>query len=89
MFLSGKPQSIIDDVGESQYRAHFGYLAGPRSWMQPVPGVPWAADNDAFSTWNRDKFVAMLRGISKYPDCLFVVSPDVWPDARATIKRFI
>jgi hypothetical protein len=51
-------------------------------------GIPWAADNGAYSDFNPAAFRRMLRRIAGQPGCLFVACPDVVADARATLARF-
>lgn len=51
-------------------------------------GFPWAADNDAFGTFDEPAFVRMLDAIAGIPGCLFVAAPDVVADADATLERF-
>lgn len=51
-------------------------------------GLPWAADNGAFSGFDAQRFRRFLGRITLQPRCLFVVCPDVVADARATLARF-
>jgi hypothetical protein len=53
-----------------------------------MDGWPWAADNDAFSKWDEDKYVAMLDRIAGRKGCLFVTAPDVVGDATKTMVKF-
>lgn len=53
-----------------------------------ITSWPWAADNDAFSDWNEQRFLRMLDRITGRPGCLFVSAPDVVGDAQATLERF-
>ncbi len=51
----------------------------------------WAADNDAFTNWNQEKFWAMLNKIANVSDLsrfLWVACPDVVGDAQSTINRW-
>jgi len=48
-------------------------------------GLPWAADNAAFSGFDPAKFTRLLNRIAGEPRCLFAVCPDVVADARATL----
>lgn len=32
-----------------------GRLVSPRGWKNPVPGVPWIVDNDAYHAWRNGK----------------------------------
>lgn len=70
-------------------RPQLGVLSSPRRWYSDVDGWPWAADNDAFSKWDADRYRAMLvglRGLSSRP--LFVTAPDVVGDSAETLRRF-
>jgi hypothetical protein len=51
-------------------------------------GMPWAADNGAFSGFNPDRFKLFLSSIADRPRCLFVVCPDVVGDAQKTLEMF-
>lgn len=51
-------------------------------------GLPWAADNGAFSGFAPERFRAFLRKIAGRPGCLFLAVPDVVGRARATLSRF-
>ena len=51
-------------------------------------GLPWAADNAAFSGFNEDRFRRMLDRIEGRAGCLFVAAPDVVADAKATLVLF-
>lgn len=51
-------------------------------------GVPWAADNGAFSGFCPAKFRQFVARIKGYPRCEFLVCPDVVGNARATIDLF-
>lgn len=48
-------------------------------------GLPWALDNGAFSGFDPEKFTRKLEQCVGVPGLLFVVSPDVVADARATL----
>jgi hypothetical protein len=70
----------------------FGRLLSPRQYARAADtadaGIPWAADNDAYSRWDEDAFRRMCRAIGWLPGCLFVTAPDVVGDWRATLARF-
>jgi hypothetical protein len=63
-------------------------LSSPRRFYLDVEGWKWAADNDAFSAWNADRYRRMLDGIWGTPGCLFVTAPDIVGDARRTLESF-
>ncbi len=51
-------------------------------------GLPWAADNAAFTGFEPARFRRFLRRVALAPGCLFLTVPDVVGDARATLARF-
>lgn len=51
-------------------------------------GLPWAADNSAFSGFDEGRFARMLDRIAGVPGCLWVAAPDVVEDAGATLRLF-
>lgn len=57
----------------------------PRARDTAEAGIPWAADNGAFSGFDEDAFVRMLDAIEGLDGCRFVTSPDVVGDARSTV----
>ncbi len=71
----------------------FGHLKTPRNGncVEAIvrSGHLWAADNDAFSAWDQERFWKMLRAISLADRSrfLWVVCPDVVADAQATVNR--
>lgn len=69
-----------------------GRLVSPRHYgrVEDSAGVfKWAADNDAYSAWDRDRYVKMLERIEGVPGCLFVTAPDVVGDAWMTRRLFL
>ena len=74
------------------YEPGLGRLVGPRSRadanLTAAAGIPWAADNDAFSDWSEPRFVAMLAALAGTPGCLFVTAPDIVGDHAATLERY-
>ena len=77
--------SALDRFGRSPY---LGRLVAPRDRTTPRPGERWAGDNDAFLAWDEARFLAMLDRLANIPGCLFIATPDVIGDARATLDRF-
>lgn len=71
---------------------HLGVLltptAGNRVEFALDLGLPWAADNAAFSGFNEPKFLGMLDRIAGKPGCLWVAAPDVVGQATATLDQF-
>lgn len=66
----------------------WGYMLGPKAGVRLslVEGVPWAADNGAFSgAWDPGRWATWLAAMVPARDrCLFAVVPDVVGDAAAT-----
>lgn len=79
------------DMGRYRH-AHLGRLVQPRHYSSirqtAAGGIPWAADNDAFNTFDAPAFVRMLDRLEGLPGCLFVAAPDVVGDATATAALF-
>jgi hypothetical protein len=67
----------------------FGFIGTPAQWNRRPQGVPWCADNGAFSNrWDEGKWWAYLVRHAKDADtCLFATAPDVVGDAKATLER--
>lgn len=69
---------------------YLGRLLTPRHYnaaQETVDaGIPWAADCDGFGGIDEDRFAAMLDAIAGVPGALFVVVPDVFADADATLE---
>lgn len=62
--------------------------AGNRVDVALELGIPWAADNSAFSGFDEAKFLRMLDRIAGKPGCLWVAAPDVVADADATLHLY-
>lgn len=67
---------------------NLGVLSSPRRVYLDVQGWPWAADNDAYSSWDDGRYISMLEAISDLSGCIFITAPDVVGDAAATTERF-
>lgn len=71
---------------------NLGRLAVPKDHARmaetAAAGIPWAADNAAFSDFDAEAFLAMLDHLNGVPGGLFVVAPDVVGDAAATLEMF-
>jgi hypothetical protein len=73
------------------WRPHLGRLITPRHYppleQTALAGIPWAADNDALTGFDENRYLAMLETVATgdpgrtqpLPGCLFVTVPD---DAR-------
>lgn len=71
-------------------RPNLGVLSSPRRVYMNVGGWRWAADNDAYSDWDAERYARMLdtiRGIPVPP--LWVTAPDVVGDWEQTYDRFV
>lgn len=51
-------------------------------------GLPWAADNSAYSCWDEGRFVRMLDRLAGHAGCMWVAVPDVVANAAATLDLF-
>lgn len=85
LYLSGgTPPNLRPRVAELGW----GYMLGPKAGVRLslVEGVPWAADNGAFSgVWDPAGWASWLAAMVPARDrCLFAVVPDVLGDAHAT-----
>ncbi len=85
LLVTKSPMQARRDSGD---HPNVGLLMTPRNVQNPQ-GLPWAADNDAFGTFDPVAYVTMLGKIAKHDGCLFVTAPDVVADARATLTRFM
>lgn len=86
LLVSGSTRSVAKQAKTSDGR--LGHLLTPNNGnsMQSIlkTGLPWAADNAAFSNFDSDKYMRMLNKIKGQPGCLWVVAPDVVANARET-----
>jgi hypothetical protein len=90
------PTLILVHTAHPQALSHagpgFGRLLSPRQDSRAAAtaaaGIPWAADNDAFSRWDAGRFTAMLGRITGLAGCRFVAAPDVVADAPRTAQLF-
>lgn len=75
-----------------RYGQYLGCLLTPDSGNSVTSiqktGLPWAADNAAYSGLNEKKFRRMLRKIKAKSGCMFLSVPDVVGDAKATLEMF-
>lgn len=88
MLVSGATRTVERYKGN----AFLGRLVTPanRNSVEALvrSGLPWAADNAAFSGFDEPRYLRMLDRIECRPGCLFVTAPDVVGDARATMRLF-
>lgn len=85
ILVHSAPTSLLRDHGR---HPNLGVLSSPRRVYPDVGGWEWAADNDAYLAWDKDRFLRMLDTIAPMSGCRFVTAPDVVGDAAATIARF-
>lgn len=69
-----------------EYPDHLGRLIVTGN--APRGALPWGVDNSAFSSFDCPAFLRLLGRCAGKTGLLWVVAPDVWPDARATLARF-
>jgi transposase-like protein len=71
---------------------HLGILvvpgAGNSISRTVATGLPWAADNAAFSGFDAGLFCTLLGRIAGRPGCVFVACSDKVGDAKATLQLF-
>jgi hypothetical protein len=77
---------------------NFGHLISPRSGNSIratcKSGKPWAADNDAFGGWTREKELSFSKMLGRIcldgnkSTCKFIACPDVVGDSKTTLERF-
>lgn len=91
MLVSGGTRTV-ERYAATRYRGRLGVLltpaAGNSADFALRLGLPWAADNAAFSGFDEAAFVRLLDRINGKPGCLWVACPDVVCDARATLDLF-
>lgn len=73
---------------DSQY---YGWLMQPRAYyrnkLAPDSRIRWAMDNDAYNSFDTERFIAALSFMAQYRDrCLFVVCPDVVGNHGETLE---
>ncbi len=88
LFISGATATIRRHLD----RERLGLLLVPDAGNSPqvaLPlGLPWAADNAAFSGFRPKAFCGLLARISGHRDCRFVACPDVVGNAVETLRLF-
>jgi hypothetical protein len=88
LFISGATATIRRHLD----RDRLGLLLVPDAGNSPQValslGLPWAADNAAFSGFRPNAFCGLLARISGHPDCRFVACPDVVGNAGETLRLF-
>lgn len=85
--------SVVKVLRKHGWHPFMGTLVTPAQIgsREAVTHSWWAADNGAFVGFNEDKWRRMLRRIEGWPNCLFVVAPDVvgnWVETLSEFKRW-
>lgn len=88
LLVSGATKTVARLAGDPHLGVLLTPTAGNRVDFALDQGLPWAADNAAFSGFNEKKFKKMLNRIAGKPGCLWVAAPDVVADAAATLDLF-
>ncbi len=57
-----------------------------RAFCSAEAGIPWAADNGAFSGFDSRRWQRMVMNLAGVHGCLFVTVPDVVSDHEATLE---
>ncbi len=90
ILVSGSTRTVREVA--ARYPAYLGHLTTPRNGNRQrtlaVTGLPWAADNGAFSGFDEALFRRMLGRCVGLPNLLWVVCPDVVADAAGTLLLF-
>jgi hypothetical protein len=90
LLVSGSTRTVRDLAG--RYPDVLGHLLTPRNRNSVASllatGLPWGADNGAFSGFEPALFRRFLRRVGDKPRCLFLAAPDVVGQAGATLARF-
>jgi len=87
VLISGSTKNPIAYMGRENYERYAGQFTTYRQ-SDRITAKHWAMDNCAFTNFQAKPFVKSLFRYQHIPGCLFVVSPDVVGDARATMRRF-
>lgn len=88
LLISGATKAL----STCQSRDNIGVLIGPRKTNSIdnvlATGLPWAADNDCFNTYNPDLYITLMQRIKGKQRLLFITAPDVVANAEETLRRF-
>ncbi len=73
---------------------HIGRMVGPKHFERLDETdlvMPWAADNDAFTNFNQERYMDMLVAIASKPrqNLLWITVPDVVGDAEKTLELYL
>jgi hypothetical protein len=90
LLVSGSTRTVGRLAARWSHR--LGHLLVPRNRNSVASllatGLPWAADNGAYSGFDPELFRGFLAKIRNQPRCLWLACPDVVRDAHATLERF-
>jgi len=93
LLIGGTPTGTLKHISSQEYTAYCGGLlswadgTSPRSIV--ALGAPFAVDNFAFTAFDPLQFERYLDKCAPHQsDCWWVVAPDVWSDASATMRLF-
>lgn len=88
LLVSGATRTLKRYAGSD----HLGFLLTPRAANSVATikelGLPWGADNSAYSGFSEGRFTNMLDRIETVPGLLWVAAPDVVEDMEATLRLF-
>jgi hypothetical protein len=83
ILVSGATKTLMKLKGHP----HLGQLVTPQDGNKIIEGMPFAADNAAYSNWDEQKFINLLDRLQGTAP-LWVASPDVVGNAKATDELF-
>jgi len=71
-----------------RFPGRIGWLMSPFSWKTPPSYMPYAIDNGAFTRWEPDRFMKILRLSLRNHRPMWIIVPDVVGDAEATLRKW-
>ena len=71
-----------------KYPGSVGWMVSPLSWKNPPHYMPYAIDNGAFTKWEPDMFLTILRKTVHLHAPIWIAVPDVVADAEATNRQW-
>jgi hypothetical protein len=93
MVANNGSQPVKDMVRSHPDR--IGWIMGPSNWKNPIPGIVYALDNDAFVSWTRGTpwderaWLRMLdRAAAQAIPPIWCLVPDVVADRVETLRRW-
>jgi len=94
ILVSGNTRKIRELASSGNHSDRLGHLFVPgdrnsTAGTIETTGLPWAADNGAFSGFDPIAFTDMMDKLNGHQsNCLFVACPDVVGDAKNTLELF-